>query len=242
MKRIVITAGDARVGKSTTSRLLLDMYLAEGVNVRAVYSGHRNKLDAYGKYLKIDKFNLARGDYDEFIGSLELIDDIEVVLMDMPGQILPEFVKFARMTYLLEGLHAIGYRVTFLHPISYRQDCVGYLHDLTAEFQNKADYIVVKNECFGKGFAYYDGREIETTIKQLNGITMDLPVLNKSVYSKLDEVGCTYTDAAARMAGELAGKIPVIERSFVFTWLNKFRYTIESNSELLKYFGLVVSS
>lgn len=241
MKRIVITAGDARVGKSTISRLLIDLYLSEGMNVHATYSGHRNKLDAYNKHLKIHKFNLQRGDYDEFIASLQLIDDIDVVLMDMPGQILPEFIKFDRTIYLLEGLHSIGYRITFLHPISFRKDCADYLQELTTEFKDKADYVVVKNECFGKAFLYYDGKSIEETIKQLNGITMHLPLLSPSVYSKVEETGCTYGDAAATIAGEIGKKIYTTERSLIFGWLKKFRFIIDSNPELLKYFGLTVS-
>lgn len=241
MKRIVVTAGDARVGKSTISRLLLDLYLSEAMNVHVTYSGYRNKLDAYTKQIKIHKFSLQRGDYDEFIAYLQLIDDIDVVLMDMPGQILPEFINFERATYLLEGLHSIGYRVTFLHPISFRKDCIDYLHELTTHFKEKADYVVVKNGYFGDKFFYYDGKPIEEAIHRLGGATMHLPALSNFVYSKLEETNCTYADAAAKIpAAEVGKKIGVIERSYIFTWLNKFRLAIYSDLQLLRYLGLTV--
>lgn len=241
MKRIVITAGDARVGKSTTSKLLLDLYLSEGMKVHATYSGHRNKLDAYKKQLDIHKFSLQRGDYDEFIASLEIIDDIDVVLMDMPGQILPEFIQFERATYLLEGLHSIGYRVTFLHPISSRFDCIDYLNELIAEFGDKADYAIVKNEHFGDRFLYYEGKPIEKAIHSLGGVAMHLPALSNFVYAKLEEAKCTYADGAAKIPDpEIGKKIKIFERSFVFGWLNKFRLAIYSDPQLLKYFGLTV--
>ncbi|NJN07475.1 MAG: hypothetical protein HC815_05605 [Richelia sp. RM1_1_1] len=239
MKRIIITAGDARVGKSTTSKLLLDLYLEEGLNVYAAYGGHRNKLEAYEKYLTIHKFNLQRGDYDEFLASLEMLDDIDVVLMDMPGQILPEFIKFNRSIHFLEGLYSIGYRVTFLHPISSRTDCIDYLKELIEELSDEADYVIVKNQYFGARFPYYDGKAIEFAINNLGGITMFLRALSKFVYAKLDEAGCTYADGGAKAPeAQVSRVIAVIERSFIFSWRNQFRSILYSEPKLLKYFGL----
>lgn len=239
MKRIIITAGDARVGKSTSSKLLLDLYLEEGLNVYAAYSGYRNKLQAYGKYTDINKFSLQRGDYDEFMASLELMDDIDVVLMDMPGQILPEFIQFQRSIYFLEGLQSIGYRVTFLHPISSRMDCIDYLNELIAEFGDRADYAIFKNQYFGDRFLYYEDKPIKSAIDNLDGVTMCLPALSNFVYNKLDQAQCTYADGAAKLPVPGIGKvISVIERSFIFGWMNKFRQAIYSDSQLLKYFGL----
>lgn len=239
MKRIIITAGDARVGKSTSSRLLLDLYLEEQLNVYTTYSGHRNKLDAYNKYIAIHKFSLQRGDYDEFMASLELMDEVDVVLMDMPGQILPEFIRFNRDTYFLDGLQSIGYRATFLHPISFRTDCVEYLEELVNEFGNAADYVIFKNKYFGDRFPYFEDKPIESAINSLDGTTMYLPALSKYVYDKLEQAGCTYGDGAVKLSSAEVGKVlGVIERSFIFNWRNKFRSCIYSDSKLLKYLGL----
>ena len=40
-KRLVMTVGDARVGKSTTARLLIEFYLESQLNLRVYYSGNR---------------------------------------------------------------------------------------------------------------------------------------------------------------------------------------------------------
>lgn len=240
MKRVIIMTGDARVGKSTLSRLLLDLYLSEGLKVHATYGGHRNKLDSYSSQLDIHKFNLERGDYDDFFGNLQNVDNINVVLMDLPGQILPEFIKFEHSMYLLEGLYSVGYRVTFLHPISFRKDCMGYLLDLITEFQADADYVIVKNEYFGDKFPYYD-ESIQSSVNKLGGITMHLPMLSKFTYTRVEEAGCTYSEASAKVpVGDIGRKVSVLERSLVFTWLNKFRTAIYSDEKLLEYFGLTV--
>lgn len=239
MKRIVITAGDARVGKSTTSRLLLDLYLEEGLNVYAAYGGYRNKLEAYQRYLDIHKFNLQRGDYDEFLASLEVLDEIDVVLMDMPGQILPEFIKFDRSIHFIEGLQSIGYRVTFLHPISDRIDCIEYLSELTESFCDKSDYVVVKNGCFGNRFPYFDDKPIQFKVNNLGCSILQLKPLSKYVYNKFDEAGCTYSDGAAKIPNiEISKLIGIIERSFIYGWRNQFRSSVFSDSQLLKYLGL----
>lgn len=240
MKRIIITSGDARVGKSTMSKLLLDLYLSEGLVVHAIYNGHRNKLEAYQKKLNIHKFNLVRGDYDEFIGKLNSNDEIDIVLMDLPGQILPEFIKFEHDTCLLEGLYSIGYRVAFLNPISYRQDCIYYVKELIKEFKASADYVIVKNECFGKKFPYFDAN-IESSIQSLDGVIMQLPPLSKFVYSRLEEAECIYSDGASKKLDEaISKKLGVIERSLIYNWLNKFKRNIYSDKKLLEYFGLLV--
>ncbi|BDA75901.1 unknown protein (plasmid) [Calothrix sp. PCC 7716] len=219
---------------------MLDLYLSEGLVVHANYNGHRNKLDAYNKKLDIHKFNMERGDYDEFIGTLDSSDEIDVVLMDMPGQILPEFIKFERDTCLLEGLYSIGYRVVFLNPISYRQDCLYYLKQLIEEFKGSADYVIVKNECFGKNFPYFDV-DIQSNITSFDGIIMQLPALSKFVYSRLEEAACIYSDGAAKKTdAEISKKLGVVERSLIFNWLHKFRKNIYSDKNLLKYFGLAI--
>lgn len=190
--------------------------------------------------MDIHKFNLERGDYDEFIGKLDSSGEIDVVLMDMPGQVLPEFIKFERDTCLFEGLYSIGYRVVFLNPISYRQDCMYYVKELFHEFKASADYVIVKNECFGKKFPYFDV-DIQSSVKSFDGAIMQLPSLSKFAYYRLEEVGCIYSDGALKKPDEaISKKLGVVERSLIFNWLNKFKRNIYSDKKLIEYFGLAV--
>ncbi|WP_375467172.1 hypothetical protein [uncultured Nostoc sp.] len=150
-KRFVITSGDARVGKSTASRLLLELYLKNKLNVRVFYHGHRNKLSMYQtQRFEINHLGFSRGDSDRLLLDLEMFPKIEMILTDMPGQNLREFKFFDKDVSLIENLNCLGYRVTFLHPISHRKDCVeDYLQDLYQHFGSQVDYVVIQNHYFG---------------------------------------------------------------------------------------------
>ncbi|WP_017740790.1 hypothetical protein [Scytonema hofmannii] len=236
-KRFVIIVGDARVGKSTTSRLLLDLYAKNKLNVRAFYHGHRNKLSMYQtEDFKIDHLGFSRGDSDRLLLDLDMFPKTEVVLTDMPGQNLPEFKAFEKDVSLIENLNCLGYRVTFLHPISHRKDCVeDYLQELCDYFDNQVDYAIAKNHYFGDQFPYYDGSQLQAKIKKLNGLELVLSNLHSQCYQQVEDAALSYSKAVLPES-----PLNVIYRSIVFNWMEDFLTSITSNDTASNYLGLNV--
>ncbi|WP_207714005.1 hypothetical protein [Scytonema sp. UIC 10036] len=234
-KRFVITVGDARVGKSTASRLLLDLYAKYKLNVRAFYHGYRNKLSMYQtENFKIDRLGFSRGDSDRLLLDLEMFPNTEVLLTDMPGQNFPEFKAFEKDISLIENLNCLGYRVTFLHPISHRKDCVeDYLKELCDYFGNEVDYAIAKNHYFGDQFPYYEGSQIQAKIKNLNGLELVLSNLHTQCYQKVEDAALPYSKAVLPESS-----LNVIDRSIVFNWMENFLTSITSNDTASNYFGL----
>jgi hypothetical protein len=237
-KRFVITIGDARVGKSTTSRLLLELYAKNKLNARAFYHGHRNKLSMYqNNDFKINHLGFSKGDSDGLLVDLELFPRIQVVLTDMPGQNLPEFKLFEKDVSLIENLNYLGYRVTFLHPISHRKDCVeDYLQDLCNYFGDRVDYVIIKNYYFGDQFPYYDNSQLQTKIQKLNGVELVLLGLLWQCYQQLEEAALPYSKAVLSES-----PLNVIYRSVVFNWMEDFLTSITSNVSASNYLGLSVN-
>lgn len=237
-KRVVITIGDARVGKSTTSRLLVELYLKHNLNMRVYYHGHRNKLDIYAqKNLKICYLGFSQGDSDQLLVDLEIFcNTTDVLLTDMPGQNFPEFKVFEKSVFFLENLNALGYRVTFLHPLSNRKDCVEYLRELYQYFGNQADYVVLKNYYFGKNFKYYDGGEVQKEINALKGIELVLGKLSDNIYQSLEDSKLPYSEAI-----KPTSYINVIYRSIIFNWMNNFHSLVSTNETAASYLGLTMS-
>ena len=237
-KRLVITVGDARVGKSTISRLLLELYLKNKLNVRVFYHGYRNKLSMYKtKDFDINHLGFSRGDSDRLLLDLEMFLHIDVVLTDMPGQNLPEFKLFDKDVSFLENLNCLGYRVTFLHPISHRKDCVDeYLQDLCQYFGNQVDYVVIKNHYFGEQFRYYDDSKLQVQIQKLNGLELVLGGLHNDYYQLLEDTGLPYAQAV-----ESNSPLNTIQRSLVFNWMENFHSYIVSNGIASNYLGLVTN-
>lgn len=237
-KRFVVTSGDARVGKSTISRLLLELYLKNKLNVRVFYHGYRNKLSMYQTQgFEINHLGFFRGDSDRLLLDLEMFPKIGVVLTDMPGQNLREFKLFDRDVSLIENLNCLGYRVTFLHPISYRKDCVeDYLQDLYQHFGSQVDYVVIQNHYFGKQFRYYEGSQLQAAIKKLNGLELVLGKLHNDFYQLLEDASLPYAQLV-----QTNSPINSIQRSMVFNWMENFHNSIASNAIASNYLGLSIN-
>ena len=238
-KRFIITIGDSRVGKSTVARLLLELYKTHDLNIRAFYHGQRpdglsNKLSSYNRLgFHVRHLGLNRGYSDILLNELEMFSEIDLVFTDMPGQNLLDFFRFDKEISFLENLNCLGYRATFIHPISNRRDCVNYLQSLYQVFDKKADYLVIKNYYFGDNFKYYDGTKIQEHVNQLNGIEMILPKLEDYVYQDLEDTNLPYSIAITTESD-----MQLLYRSVVFNWIENFHKIIIHHDIALVYLGL----
>ena len=232
-KRFVITIGDSRVGKSTSARLLLDLYQKKQLKSRIYYHGYRNKLSKYQCYFNINQLGFSRGDSDSLLIDLEG-ESTDVVLTDMPGQNLGGFTNFEKDVSLLKCLESLGYRTTFLHPISHRKECVNdYLHEVIDYFGDRVDYVVVKNQYFGRDFLHYERSEVKININALRGTEVVLGELNQSLYEVLEEANLTYT-----LATESNSILSQLQKSILFHWITNFHSLIASNIVAAEYLGL----
>jgi hypothetical protein len=229
--------GDARVGKSTISRLMLDLYREKNILLQAYYHGNVNKLETYQTdTFKIPLLDFSLDDSDIILDSLQDKESsvFRLVLTDMPGQNLPQFEEFEKKIALIDNLNSIGYHVTFLHPISYRPDCVKeYLKPLLDIYGSRADYVIVKNHYFGDEFRYYDGQPIQDIVKIFNGVELDLAQLHYNYYQKLYDTGLTYSQATT-----IDSPLNVLERSLIFHWIKRFHDEVMTNVKAVKYLGL----
>lgn len=232
-KRLVMTVGDARVGKSTIARLLIELYLESKLNLRVYYSGNRNKLYAYQLLLPIAQLPLTKGGADQLLIDLETFSDVQVALSDLPGQNFEEFGKFAQEIMLWDAIAQLGYRITFVHPISYRRDCTEYLQELFNCYGDKADYIIIKNLYFGDEFPYYDGSDIQQHIQASGGNELYLGRLWRDSYELVESLDSPYSYAVQNY------EIDFMNRSRVFNWMEEFSEQISKNKHIEELLGLL---
>jgi hypothetical protein len=231
-KRLVMTTGDARVGKSTTARLLVELYLESRLKLRAYYTGNRNKLYAYELLLPVGELPLTRGGADQLLIDLECFSDVIVALSDLPGQNFKQFKQFAEEVLLWDAIASLGYRITFVHPVSYRRDCVEYLQELLNYCGNRADYVVIKNLHFGDEYPYYDGSDIQKCIQDRGGDELYLGALWRGAYELVESMNLPYSQALQNP------EIDLMNRSRIFNWMEEFNQQIKDNkilSELLAF-------
>lgn len=230
-KRLVMTVGDARVGKSTTARLLIEIYLESQLNLRVYYRGNRNKLYAYQLLLPIAQLPLTQGGADQLLIDLETFSDVQVALSDLPGQNFEEFRQFAQEVMLWDAIAQLGYRITFVHPISYRRDCTEYLQELFNCYGDKADYIIIKNLYFGDEFPYYDGSDIQQHIQANGGNELYLGRLWRDSYELVESLDSPYSYAVQNY------EIDFMNRSRVFNWMEEFSGQISNNKHIEELLG-----
>ncbi|MDF5734071.1 MAG: hypothetical protein PUP92_40405 [Rhizonema sp. PD38] len=235
-KRLVMTAGDARVGKSTTARLLLELYLESKIKLRAYYTGERNKLFNYEPLLIVSELPLTRGGGDKLLIDLERFSEIQLALSDLPGQNIQQFKRFASEVQLWDAIASIGYRITFVHPISDRRDCIEYLQELFDYCGEKADYVIVKNLLFDDDFPYFDGTDIQKRIQEIGGEELYLGALWKGTYELVEAMNYPYCQAIH------SSEIDTLNRSRIFNWMEEFHQQIKNSKTISEKLGLTLST
>ena len=92
-KRVVIATGDARVGKSTCLKLVVDLLRSQNKSPVLYDFDQRKKFRGYGTYIPVcDNLNFFKGNTDVILDDIEEFDE-EVVLVDMPGQYVSEMLE-----------------------------------------------------------------------------------------------------------------------------------------------------
>lgn len=230
-KRVIIATGDARVGKSTCLKLVVDLLRSQNKSPVLYDFDKRKKFRGYGKYIPVcDNLNFFKGNTDVILDDIEEFDS-EVVLVDMPGQYVSEMLCEIEDCHFFEQLSTNGWQVTFLQPISHRFDCIDYLKQIMDYSGNGAKYVVVKNFYFDKYFIKFE-KEVSQQFYKLGGVTVAVGKLQQSVYQKIEETAIPYQEACN------SPKLFLLYRSYLYRWIKSFNEQLLSNHLILEYLGI----
>ncbi|MEO1375898.1 MAG: hypothetical protein AAFW70_16600 [Cyanobacteria bacterium J06635_10] len=230
-KRVIIATGDARVGKSTCLKLLVDLLRSQNKSPVLYDFDKRDKFKGYHKYIPVcDNLNFFKGNTDLILDDIEEVD-ASVILVDMPGQYVSEMLSEIEDCYFFEQLACRGWQVTFLQPISHRFDCIYYLKQIMDYSGNLAKYVVVKNLCFDKYFIEFE-KEVSQQLYQLGGITITLDQLQQNVYQAIDSLDIPYQEACN------SSRLFLLYRSYLYRWMKSFNQQLLSNNLVSEYLGI----
>lgn len=226
-----MTIGDSRVGKSTVLRLLIDLFCTQEKQIKVYDHDTRFKLAAYSEIAPIKSIDFFRGGTDIMVD--EFNGNCDALVVDMPGQYLDKVIQYIHKVHLFKLLNDCGWRLTFLHPISHRLDCVEYLEQLLDAFEGLADYIVVKNQYFDKQFSQYHRSGVDQKLITLNGTDAILKELNKYSYETIESLCLPYSAVSKRL------EIYSVYRAYTYRWAKSFHNSIINNPIAKNYLGLV---
>lgn len=228
-KRLIMSVGDSRVGKSTTIRLLIDLLCCKGKRIRAYDHDNRQKLEPYKTLLEVESLTFSEGT-DLFIE--ELVNGYDGIIVDMPGQHIERICHYIDEVKLFKILSKVGWRLTFIQPISHRADCNEYLSELLAFAGNQADYVIVKNLHFDLRFKIYQNLGYDK-LMAVNGTDIVLGGLNKYSYEAIETVKKPYSQITKDI------EIFSVYRTYAYKWINSFYQSILNNSLACQYLGLL---
>ncbi|MHC5753832.1 ATP-binding protein [Nostoc sp. NMS4] len=229
-KRMVMTVGDSRVGKSTVMKLLLEIYQIQGKRLKVYDHDNRDRLLAYKDLVCIEKIDFFNKQTDRMFIDL-VAADIDIILVDMPGQHIDKICQYIVESELLEALAEYGWKLTFLQPISHRTDCIDYLTQIIQTATNNANYVIVKNYHFAPEFREYD-EKMQKTLLTIGGTEINLMALHRNHYQAMEKAVKPYSQVCQDLS------IILFWRSFIFQWIKNFRNSVINNKLAIKYLGL----
>ncbi|HEY9803850.1 MAG TPA: hypothetical protein V6D25_26140 [Leptolyngbyaceae cyanobacterium] len=229
-KRMIWTVGDSRVGKSTVIKLLIELYQLQNKRIKVYDHDNRDRFLAYKDLVPIEKVDFFNKQTDRMFIDL-VADDIDIILVDMPGQYIDKICQYLSESELLSALPEYGWNLTFLQPISHRLDCIDYLNQIIQTATSNASYLVVKNYHFAPDFREYE-QKMAKNLLMIGGTQVELTALHRNHYEAMEKAGIPYSQVSHDLS------IMLFWRSFIFQWIKKFRESVMSNNLAIKYLGL----
>ena len=185
-KRIVFVTGDkGGVGKSFTSRALVQYYL----DTKQPF--HAFDIDPVNPNLaQFYPDTTTQIDIEEAGALDEIRNEVEkqpLLLVDCAARSLNELDHWFKDLGLIQERSTLHLSVTFVFVITPDKSCTVIMADTLEKFGKEAEYLVVKNQGKGKNFTIYEGSNLRTTLlNQYQGREISLPPLLERTVVHLD--------------------------------------------------------
>lgn len=215
---VFITADKGGTGKSTFARVYAHFLIERGIKTLAYDADPRNS-QLFRHYdqafpLGVKRIDLKNEeDADDFIDALAT--PYPVVMVDLPSGIgnlletLEEDIQFSNVA--MEA----GYRTTFVTVLDRGRDCVNSLCTLVEKFEDRVDYVIVKNMHHGHPdqFDQFDTSEIRKRLIKMQSPIICFPDLARGSVDFIDQRSLTYKQARSKKD---------VEKLSVRSWVGGF--------------------
>ncbi len=227
-------------GKSTVARGSADVLAERGIRFTAIDADTENGqlYRHYGKRLDVQRLDLTdRETMVDFLKDLAAKDSTSasftlltqaperLIIVDLPSGAEGKFRTFEDEFGLISVLDQIGWDTTFINVLSPIKDCTNALRlllELTEGHAN-AHTVAIQNLHFGEDrkFEIFNNSQTKKLLKQ-KGLLLSIPGLNPDTYSQIDKQDLGFREAAASDS-----PLFVVDRGYVFRWLEKLEKQLE---------------
>ncbi len=218
---ILVGADKGGVGKTTTSRALLDFLARKNIMARAFDTENpRGTLNRFypGITEIIDLHNVA--------DQMKLLDTIEtsavkVSVVDLKAGNLSGALEIFSHIGVLDAAAAGEFNLALVHVVGPSIASLDEMNEVT-DYTKNMSYVVAKNFINETNFFEWDDRTYQKYFaKLLDAKEIEIPKLNEMAYEQVDLAGVTFTDFVANQNAKGApGKYSFVLRGYVRKWMS----------------------
>jgi len=218
--RILLIGGEkGGVGKSLVSRALAQYFIDHsmpfvGFDTDRSHGALMRFYADYASPILIDRYE-----------ALDHIVEVAVeqsglrVLVDLAAQTHAPLVAWMDDSGVLDLARENGLQITYWHVMDTGRDSVDLLRQILERFQDRLDYVVVRNQLRGNDFSNLEKSGLLDRLSDLGGGVIEVKQLHQSVIQKIDAKDSSFW-AAKQSGTEFGAGLGLMERQRLKTWMN----------------------
>jgi len=218
--RILLIGGEkGGVGKSLVSRALAQYFIDHsmpfvGFDTDRSHGALMRFYADYASPILIDRYE-----------ALDHIVEVAVeqsglrVLVDLAAQTHAPLVAWMDDSGVLDLARENGLQITYWHVMDTGRDSVDLLRQILERFQDRLNYVVVRNQLRGNDFSNLEKSGLLDRLSDLGGRVIEVKQLHQSVIQKIDAKDSSFW-AAKQSGTEFGAGLGLMERQRLKTWMN----------------------
>ena len=226
MKRLdLILNGKGGVGKSFFAVNFVQFLKDKGIAHVAIDSDNENSTL---KRFHPDTRFLDLSNRRELDSLFNALAKTNLVVMDCRAASTDLFIDFFNEIDLPAMLSAFDAKLTLVMPVNHESDSVDQIQRLTEEFQNRCNFVVVRNAAHSDSFAIFESSEVRARLAdKLGGREITMTRMQDWLVEALNAENLTITAATKHVSFSL------LDRQRIQNWQRKLFVEIESAADLL---------
>jgi len=218
--RVLLIGGEkGGVGKSLVSRALAQYFIDHsmpfvGFDTDRSHGALMRFYADYASPILIDRYE-----------ALDHIVEVAVeqsglrVLVDLAAQTHAPLVAWMDDSGVLDLARENGLQITYWHVMDTGRDSVDLLRQILERFQDRLNYVVVRNQLRGNDFSNLEKSGLLDRLSDLGGRVIEVKQLHQSVIQKIDAKDSSFW-AAKQSGTEFGAGLGLMERQRLKTWMN----------------------
>jgi len=226
MKRLdLILNGKGGVGKSFFAVNFVQFLKDKGIAHVAIDSDNENSTL---KRFHPDTRFLDLTNQRDLDGIFSALAKTNLVVVDCRAASTDLFIDFFNEIDLAAMLSAFGAKLTLVMPVNHESDSVDQIQRLTEEFQNRCNFVVVRNAAHSDSFTIFESSEVRVRLAdKLGGREITMTRMQDWLVEALNAENLTISAATKHVSFSL------LDRQRIQNWQRKFFVEIESVADLL---------